>query len=211
MSTVVFPSGNGTLTSTALVPVTFQNLLQPVIAQCLGLDPVADPKTAFYKVRVGWQQEGQPAWKISEDVCILRAVLENADFARVRDELFWENTDSPPGTDLTKQMGFTQVWNLHLTFYGPNCEDHARLVLSAMTLDWVHDILAASDIYRIPATARPTYLPENFQGQWWPRADVEIQFNEEVTETITAHSAASVDVTVVTDKPTTATIHIAAP
>ena len=174
--------------------------------------PNIDPKVAFYSVRCGWQQEGQPAWKISEDVCIIRAVLDNADFARVRDELFFDNDEaSPPTTDLTKQMGFTQVWTLHLTLYGPNCEDHARLILSAMTLDWVHDILAASSIYRIPASPRPTYLPENFQGQWWPRADVEIQFNEEVIETITVHSAASVDVTVVTDTGVEEEIPIAIP
>src|ERR1035441_9733748 len=161
------PDGS-VFTSSALTPVTFQNVLQPIIAQILGLDPVGNPAAAFSAVRVGWQQEGQPAWGIKDDVCILRATLENDDFARVRDDIYETVVD----TDLISQMGFTQVWKLHLCLYGPNCEDHARQILSIITLQWVNEALAVNNLYRIPASPRPEYVPENFMGQWWPRTEI---------------------------------------
>lgn len=96
-------------------------------------------------------------------------------------------------------MGFTQVWNIHHELNGPNSYDNARLILSAMTLSWVHDLLAAQNLYMIVAPDRPTYVPYVFEGQWWKRTDLNIKFNEQVFESITVSSAAGVDVTIITD------------
>ena len=188
------------LTSSALTPVGIESLFQPLIARVLGFVIEDDPAGAFSAVRIGWPVEGHPGWDIDEDVCVIRATLDDEPFARVRDDFLEE--DASPSGDLVKRMGFTQVWRMHFTLYGANCADHARLILSAVTLDWVHDVLAASSIYRIPAAARPVYLPENFQGQWWKRADLELQFNESVEESLTVSSATGVDVTVTTDELT---------
>ena len=206
MSRQTFANGD-VLTSTALTPDAFQSLLQSVIAAIFGIDAIVDPQTAFYRVRCGWQQEGQPSWLITEDVCILRAVLVDEPFAKVRDDLIEANDD----TTVTDSMGFTQVWKLHLAVYGPNCDSNARLILSAMTLEWVHDNLAASNIYWVPMSQRPVRVPEDFAGRWWSRTDLEIIFNELALESITVPSAAEVDVTVMTDTGSTVDVTIVAP
>lgn len=270
MSSTTFPNGQ-TLVSSALTPPEIEMLFQPLVASILGLDPATDPAAAYSAVRCAWQKQGQPAWTVDQDICVLAATLKDEPFARMRDNYYSPNSS----ISLTSRMGFTQVWNLHCTLYGPNCADRARLILSAMTLDWVHDwtvspISSASigsaaglgyhqgDIVSVTATGaqggrltvtsvdangavtgiatigtargigytvandlpttggqgtgltvnvvstalylvvgpeRPTYAPENFQGQWWQRADIDLEFNEAVTEAILVSSAAGVDVT----------------
>ena len=194
MSNTTFPNGL-TLTSTALTPDQVNVIMQALVAEILGIDPISNPTLAFSTVRVGWQKQGQPAFGINDDVCILRATSVDDPYSRVRDSIIQPDNS----TTLTSAMGFTQVWNLHATIYGPNCYDRARLILSAMTLDWVHDALISSRIYAIVGFQRPSYVPELFSGQWWKRADIDIKFNEQVNESITVASAAGVDVTIITD------------
>lgn len=196
MSQQTFPNGQ-TLISSAQTPDTFATFFQALIAQVFGFD-TTDPtqQTAAYStVRIGWPQDGQPAWLISEDVCILTATLVDDPYARARDGLNSPNDD----LSLTQRMSFTQVWELHLTLYGPNCADLARLILSTVTLDWLRDAIATKNIYLVAAPFRPRYVPENFDGRWWKRADVQLRYNELVNESIITPTAAGVDVTLITD------------
>jgi hypothetical protein len=189
MSNTTFSNGQ-ILVSSANTPDTLAAMLQPILTQILGVN--ADPDSA---VRLAWPQTGQPAWGISEDVCFVRFTAENDDYSRVRDSVF----DPNDVLSVRQSMSFTQVWNMHLVLYGPNCYDRARLILSAMDLDWVHDALADKNLYGIVNYPRPAYAPELRAGQWWKRADVTLQFNELVNESITTSTAAGVDVTILTD------------
>ncbi|HJX53167.1 MAG TPA: hypothetical protein VJ801_10415 [Polyangia bacterium] len=205
MSYATFPNGS-TLISSALTPDALLTIFQALVAQILGFD-TTDPtvrSAAYSAVRVSWQQEGQPAWAISEDVCILRANPEDTLFGRARDG-FYSPKDA---VSLHSEMGYTQVWSLGFVFYGPNCEDRARLIVSAFALDWVHDVLVASNLYVVPDWHRPVYTPELFSGQWWKRSDVELQFNELVIESLTVPSAAGVDVRLLKDTGLERTISI---
>lgn len=132
MSSVTFPNGE-TFASSAITPDGLNNLLQPLVASILGIDPVADPSRAYSAVRVGWQPQGQPAWQITEDVCIIRSEMAEDPFGEVRDRI-WEPNNS---SSITDAGGFTQVWKVHFTLYGPNCQDNGRLIVSAQSLDWV--------------------------------------------------------------------------
>ncbi len=198
MPTFTFANGQQ-LASTSFTPNDFHLLAQSIVAQILGYDPTQpdtdDADKAYSKVRVGWQQEGQPAWKICQDVCILRAVLENEPFAKTRDELYEDPYEDP--AEFSRHMGYTQVWRLYLVFYGPNSDAHARLVLSAMVLDWVRELFGAWHIYVVPDWEPPSHAPELFQGQWWDRTDVEIRFNELAEETTVVPEAEGVDVAVI--------------
>lgn len=147
---------------------------------------------------------GQPAWDINQDVCVIRATSVDDPYSRVRDNQYVNLNEA----SLTNSMGFTQVWNLHCTLYGPTSYDNARLILSSMSLDWVHDQLAISNLYGIVKYHRPQYVPELFQGQWWKRADINMQFNEQVIETFIVPAAASVDVTLVVDDGFSETVTI---
>jgi hypothetical protein len=104
---------------------------------------------------------------------------------------------------VVQQMQYTQIWGIHFTNYGPNCQDRARLIISALSLDWANDILNASNLYPASTSGglwqRPLYVPENFQGQWWPRCDARMQYNENVLESLIIPAAASVAITVLDD------------
>jgi hypothetical protein len=89
---------------------------------------------------------------------------------------------------------YTRVWSIAFAIYGPNSFDHARLIKSALFMDWTHDILAASNLYAVMDISDPRRVPELFSGQWWERVDFSCRFNEGITETTTTPSIASVEV-----------------
>jgi len=208
MSSQTFPNGD-TLVSSALTPDAILAVFQGIVAQVLGFD-ITDPlqqSAAYSAVRIAWQTEGQPAWTIGTDVCSLEAYPENEPYSKVRDGFYTPNNE----ISVTEQMGYTQVWKIRFVFRGPNAADHARLLVSSMSLDFVHDALAESNVYAVAEKNRPVYVPELFQGQWWKRSDVELQFNELVSESLTVPSAAEADVTLIKDTGLTAGVTMTVP
>ena len=206
MSNATFPNGL-TLTSTALTPKALEVIVQGITAQILGFDPVANPAGAFDSVRVGWQGEGQPAWERTQDVCCVLCAAMNDPVSQFRDDTLVQNPDG----SLTDEMAFTQVWKVHFTLYGPNCYDHARLISSCMSFAWVHDLFAAQRLYAISRWERPQYVPENFAGQWWERADLEYFFNELALENMAAEAAESVPITLIKENGLEVTVTLTAP
>ena len=77
-----------------------------------------------------------------------------------------------------------------------------------MSLDWVHNALALLNIYAVTTWHRPVYAPELFAGQWWQRADVELQFNELVNENLVVPSAATVGITLLKENGLTETVNV---
>ena len=211
-SSVTFPDGTQ-LVSSALTPKQVENIFQPLVAQMLGFDPVGDPTDAFFASRVGWQTYGQPSWGVTDNLCVTMATTEDEPFARVRDDLY-EMTGSPADI-LQDAMGFTQVWRLRFVFYGSSGANWARQLLSSMSLDWVSEALQASNLYVIPEWHRPQRVPELHPdpgGVWYERTDVELSFNEQVSESLTPIiPAETVDVALVTDSGLTATFEIGKP
>lgn len=190
MSTVTFPDGSQ-FASTALTRAQIQTLFQVVTIQILGL--VNDP-TAPQKVRVGWQLQGQPGQPIDTDTTVVRCETIDTEYSRMRDVVGTASADLITNTDI-----YTRAWKTTWTFYGPNSLDQARLVRSALTkIQFVTDYLANSNVYGNPSIREPISIPENFQGQWWERADLEAEFNEQVTETSTVGFVKSVEVEVFT-------------
>lgn len=194
MSDATFPN-NQTLVSSALTPDGVAVIFQPLIAQIFDYDTTNNQQQAYSAVRVGWPPAGQPSWGQSDDICFITVKPIDDPFSRTRDELIAANDQ----VSVVQQMGFTQIWNIHCTLYGPNCYDRARLILSAITLDWVLDSLKSSNLYLIPGPNRPVYAPELFQGAWWKRTDIDLTFNEQVTESIIVPTGASVQITIQTD------------
>lgn len=181
-STITYPDGT-ILTSTARTPDQVDILFQQLTCTALGIDYVNDP-TAYAQVRIAWQMNGQPAWAIDQDVCILRASEEDDPFARAYD------SNEQPELKLTS----TRVWGIHWVFYGPDCHDRCRAVIDGLRLAWSHDLLALENLYILPQFRRPRYMPELFQGRWWKRTDLTIEFNELVTLTTSQPSIASAEI-----------------
>jgi hypothetical protein len=152
---------------------------------------VTDPEV-FSKVRVGWQQQGQPGWNIAADTVILRAEMVDTDYGRMRDAVSVTDGNINTTTDVN-----TRAWRVYWTFYGPNSVDRARALRTALTdIQFVADELAAGNLYVNPSISQPRRSMEEFQGQWWTRVDLYAEFNEQVTETYTVGTVESVVVSV---------------
>lgn len=201
-------STNGqTLNSTALTPQNVMALFQSIVAKILGLDttqPLNSP--TWLAVRTSWQQQGQPAWTIDQDVCFVAAYSENPPFGQWLDRL--DNSTPDQTGNLVRQMAYTQVWRVHFTLYGPNCMANSGLIASALSLAWVHDLVEASNLYVIPRWNRPIWAPENKDSQWWPRCDFELRYNENVQQTVNLPSFDGAEVELITDTGLTETVSI---
>ena len=118
------------------------------------------------------------------------------------------------GGTVTQQMSRTGDWNIHFTIYGPNAFDRANLLIASFSLPWVQDWLqfppppASSGFFFVADYSQPTYAPENFDGQWWPRYDVDLRFYELVLETIGVPFAETAEILITADSGATATINV---
>ena len=187
-----FPVPNvGTMTSTGLTQAQVSNIWQNLVLQCLGISPSGPTDNAAYsQVRVDWPTPGQPAWDIKQDVAFIRAT-EAPDRYNTAHEI---QPVTQPGTTYPETIIYTRVWELSFIFYGPNAFDRARQVKACLYQDFVHDALAASNLYLNTVIGTPRRNPELFQNQWWERTDYTAQMNEQVTDTLTKQAAQSVEV-----------------
>ncbi len=186
---ITFPNGQ-VLTSMALTPQAINVTLQTLTACMLGVDPASDPQ-AYYKVRLEWPTQGQPGWRVDEDICFVRATEEDGAYNKIRDRrLSYQDAATLGSTDT-----YTRIWRVTWAFYGPTGFDNARLVKSAlMSLDFATETLAQMSLYLNTEIGATTRAPEKFQGQWWERTDLSVLMNELVTESLTVHSIASAEV-----------------
>jgi len=148
---------------------------------------IADP-LAFSKVRIGWLRQGQPGPSIDKDTLFIRCTTEDSAYSRLRDNQFSGLTGT--FTDV-----FTRMWTSHWTFYGPNSTNNCKLIQSGLLKSlFATKYLADSNLYINPSIEEPSRGPERFQGQWWERQDMVIDFNEQITETLTVGTVKSVEV-----------------
>lgn len=187
-SSYTFPNGQ-TLSSSALAPADISQTIQALVVQIFGINPATDP-LAYSKVRIGWIL--QPAFSITDDVCSIFVTERSDPYSKIRDLSI-----SPGATGfVTQTFSYTRVWDVIFTLYGPNSFDHARLIKSALLIDWTHDTLAASNLYLLTELAETRRIPEFFQSQPFERCDLTIALNEAVTETVSIDTLLSAEVIV---------------
>lgn len=185
---------------TPLTPNSVQAAMQLLTINSLGLPNPSSPTDPVYSaVRIGWQQLGQPAQFINQDVAYLRCVTVDApEVNRQRDSQILPNpadTNDPPQS-VIQLFTYMRVWQTFWEFYGPNDFDRARKVHSAFFTQVVHDTFATLglSLYWVPDSACPQRVPYYSDGQWWERVDFEARFNELVSEVIVIPLAASVEI-----------------
>lgn len=184
---ITYPNGQ-TLTSTALTPTTITENVQTLTCGVLGINP-----PDYSKVRVAWQQQGQPfSTDPTMDVCYVSCVPQDDDYNRVRDQLL----SGPYTGPITETWTYTRGWKVSWFFYGPNSSDNARAVWSSLFTDYAAAQLAAVNLYAVTDPPSPTRLPQELNGQWWEYADFHVELYEQVTETIEDGSATSVEIKV---------------
>jgi hypothetical protein len=165
-------------------------IFQPLICGALGINP-----PDYAKVRDSWQTQGQPYTpRPGEDVCYFTCTPEDSEYAKTaRDRVF---TGVGP---VTESWNYTRQWRVAFVLYGPNSLDRARQLHSAFFMDYFSDQLSLSGLYTLDDPPYPTRVPEQFNAEWWERADFHILMYEAVTETIQDSIATSVEVKLNTD------------
>lgn len=197
--------GVGTMTSTAYSAQAMQTLWQDLVLQCLGIAPSGPTDSVAYSaVRINWPTQGQPAWKITQDVAFVRAV-EVPDAYNAAHEV---QLNGQMGTTYPEQTIYTRVWEVGFTFYGPNSFDRARQVKACLYQSFTHDALASAKLYLDTVIGTPRRTPEFFDAQWWERVSFNARLNEQVTDTLVKNTINAVEVIIATPTGIAATIPI---
>jgi hypothetical protein len=150
------------------------------------------PTQNYYGCRCEWQQQGQPAHKITEDVVYVRAIEVDDRYNRERYVNYLENQ----GQDENEVTNYTRVWEVMWEVWGPNSFDNARQIRSQLFKQAIHDLFMQANLYFVPNPAAPVRLPDYFANQWWERVDFTARFNEFVTETDAQSMALSAEIIV---------------
>lgn len=180
------------MTQAPLIPKTAEIVFQGATISMLGL-PVQP--SSYETVQVSWQQEGQPAYGITDDRLFIQATLVDDEYNRVRDAQILVNPDDDSGNTVIKRTTYIRVWECFWEMRGPNSFDNARQVHSALLdNDFIDYFLAAFQLAMVTDPPAPRRAPENKDGQWWDRSDFECRFNELVTEDQIIGTVSSVEI-----------------
>jgi hypothetical protein len=180
--TITYPNGQ-TLTSSALTPAQINVIIQSLTCGMIGIPiPVNPGDTGYAAVRVSWQQQGEPFQDANDDVCYILCTPQNVDYSRIRDRIVAGLGTCP--SPLLETWLYTKGWNITWHFYGPNSEDRARAVRSAMFMDYANDQLSLSSLFPVNEPPEVVRLPQEINGQWFEYAEFHIDMYEQVTETV---------------------------
>jgi hypothetical protein len=147
-------------------------------------------------VRNTYPPQGQPAWKINDNIVFIAIYPVDDQYDKLRDVVYREQTPVT-GEEVVSDYttAYTRVMEVVWTVYGPNSFDMADNIrfgiLSAETLV----SLAAVEVAPLTEIAAPRRAPDLFDGQWWERSDVRCRFNVLTarTETVPYLNAANIE------------------
>lgn len=166
----------------------FEDILQPIIGGILGWTE----EKINEDVRIGWELDGPPAFKITDNVIFITATPFDDPINRQQDV---SAEESSPDLEVTSSS--TRVMTLNVIAYGSSASLNLQTIKLAMANnESVRRELATNGIYFIPNTVEQRRLPESFQGRWWERADMQLRFNELLSDTQQQNQVDSVEVTI---------------
>jgi len=168
----------------------FQNLT----ISLLGLTiPTVTDKSSYSKVRVSYPPEGQPAWKVTDNIAFVSVFERDGEYNKPRNVIM----DDLDEDNANQETTYTRILEASWIFYGPLSFDNARKVKDGIFYELNREVLAASNLYLVPSTPNPVRIPEIYQGQWWERVDLRMTFNERVVVNLTVPYLKSSEITVV--------------
>lgn len=161
----------------------------------LGHDP--DIKKQQDQVRLAYQEDSQPFHDYKRNVCYFYVQAADDPINRQIDTIY-----NPIDDTKTQQVSsYNRVITLDIILYGPDAYDQAvllRMDLLEPTQNWD---LAAKGLYIIPDIAEPQQMWEPYNNKWWPRVDMQVRYNNLVTdERHTVNYLSSADIAVVSEQ-----------
>jgi len=161
-----------------------------LIISILGFDPAIP--TNQDKVRIAWPTSGAPDWKITDDICFLQVNNQDDSISKQFDT----NYTTQSGYNLNENISYIKVHRLGFVLYGPNSLDNAEIIKNALYTSSIYrTLLQQNNLSVIQDVNIPLRSPELFNGQWWERANLFVNFNELITTTSTVQAIKTVNIT----------------
>ena len=165
-----------------------EDVFSELTVSMLGQSPAAD-------VRIAYNQEGAPAWDIDETVANI--TIKEIETPMSQQQYSQYEDVASPEYLLIRELSSTKALEVKWVIYGPNAYSWAQLINIRIKAQEFHDVLARQGIHRISKPSLPFRAPENFQGRWWKRWDLTMQFYVNVSIYDEVNAVRVVDITVV--------------
>ena len=161
----------------------------------LGCNP--DDKKQQDLVRLAYQDNSQPFHDYHRNICYFYVQAADDPINRQIDTQYNPIDDTKTG----QINSYNRVITLDIILYGPDAYDRAvllRMDLLEPTLNWD---LAAKGLHIIPDIAEPQQIWEPYNNTYWPRVDMQVRYNNLVTdERHTVNYLSSADINVVSEQ-----------
>ncbi|NRQ51985.1 hypothetical protein [Brevibacillus sp. HD1.4A] len=167
-----------------------ENIFWNYTMKSLGLDTTK--KENQKRIRIGYQPEGAPAWKRTDNVGFILVTTTGDPITQQTEITYARENDETA----LRSASYIRVIQVTWTFYGPNSFDDADKVRS----DLLVNPLNYAPLALVTDVPPPFRLPELFEGQWWERSIFTARFNELVVRTSTVNYIKSVDVQVISNR-----------
>ena len=126
------------------------------------------------KVLLMYDQRGKGSQNINTNVAYVNVTNDIDDNLKFKNKFKEYNQETSEYT-FTQQSSRTV--NLKVVFYGPNCQELAQLLNEKVYFESSRHYLAKNYLKLVPdRTEGPTYLPEQFNAQWFKRCDLNLKF-----------------------------------
>lgn len=125
-------------------------------------------------VLIQYQPQGQPSSKIGEDVAYVKVTPEPDERGLYKNRKKVYNSDSETYTFLQQS---SRTLTLHVVFYGPHCYELCTTMNEKFYFNDYQVQMRQNYLSIVPdRTNGPIRLPEQHNGQWWQRCDIELRF-----------------------------------
>jgi hypothetical protein len=172
----------------------FENFIQTLIVSLLGWD-ITDP-VKTNDVRIAWEEGGQPAASITDNVVYVECFEVDTPYNRLREETdTWEISPD----EFTKETSYTRQMQVNLILYGSDSFDNAQTIRDNIFYPNNQLTLQQNHIYLVHDIPSPKRVPEYFQSLWWKRVDMSLRFNELVVRSISVPAITSIEVGIYDD------------
>lgn len=147
-------------------------------------------------VRRSWPTFGAPAWEVTDDVIFYKIFDVPSSMSVLREDVF--SQDGSP-EDGNMETSHTRTLQVNWLFYGPNSWTNADLMRNSVYYQEIRDILSVYQMYLVPDFDPPRNMPELFQGLWYERWDLSVNYNEMIRINRPVNNIESVEI-VLSDK-----------
>ena len=194
------PDGT-TRTVTALTAQEVTVFAQNLTLSLLGIplpSPTSTPAqmdAVYRRVRVNWQPQSQPTWRIGEDVTFLQVVPATDDLRLLRDQVC--HLDGGATGTVSIRQQYAQQWQVSWNFYGPNSQAASLSVHAGLLSDWALGQMRAAGLSIQTGFALPARRPEEVNQQTWERSDLEVLLNSSIVTVTTAGRVTTVPIEII--------------